>query len=54
VISDILNWAMLVLVALTFAGFVWVVRRPNREREAEDAARAFFDRHGRWPDEPAS
>lgn len=23
----------------------------DRERDAEDAARAYFDRHGRWPDE---
>jgi hypothetical protein len=22
----------------------------EREREAEDAAREYFDRHGRWPD----
>lgn len=52
--GDILNVVLLALVALTFAGFVWIVRRPDRQREDEDAARAFFDRHGRWPDEPAS
>jgi hypothetical protein len=23
----------------------------DREREQEEAARAYFDRHGRWPDE---
>lgn len=23
----------------------------DREREDEEAARAYFDRHGRWPDE---
>jgi hypothetical protein len=23
----------------------------DRERDAEDAARAYFDKHGRWPDE---
>jgi hypothetical protein len=23
----------------------------ERERDAEDEARAYFDRHGRWPDE---
>jgi hypothetical protein len=22
----------------------------DREREAEDRAREYFDRHGRWPD----
>jgi hypothetical protein len=26
----------------------------DKERGAEDEARAFFDRHGRWPDEPPS
>jgi hypothetical protein len=24
----------------------------DREREAEERAREYFDRHGRWPDEP--
>jgi hypothetical protein len=25
----------------------------DRARDEEEEARAFFDRHGRWPDEPA-
>jgi hypothetical protein len=25
----------------------------DRERDEEDAARTYFDRHGRWPDEDA-
>ena len=25
----------------------------DRDRDAEDAARDFFDEHGRWPDDPA-
>ncbi len=25
----------------------------DRARDEEDEARAFFDRHGRWPDDPA-
>lgn len=32
---------------------VWFAARGDRQREGEDEARAFFDRHGRWPDEPA-
>lgn len=24
----------------------------DRERDEEDAARAYYDRHGRWPDDP--
>lgn len=36
------------------AGIVWLVRIArggHHERHREDAARAHFDRHGRWPDE---
>lgn len=42
------------------AGFVgvgwliWFASRGDPEREQEEAARAFYDRHGRWPDEPAA
>jgi hypothetical protein len=31
--------------------FAWFVTRGDPEREEEDAAREYFDRHGRWPDE---
>jgi hypothetical protein len=33
------------------AYMVRVAAGGHRERDAEDAARAFFDEHGRWPDE---
>jgi hypothetical protein len=36
----LLNWLYLVSV------------RGERDRDREDEARAFFDRHGHWPDEP--
>lgn len=36
-------WLMNVLFRIGVSG--------DRERDAEDAARAYFDRHGRWPDE---
>jgi hypothetical protein len=32
----------------------WMYRmsvESNREREQEEEARRYFDRHGRWPDE---
>ena len=32
----------------------WLFRlsvESNRDREVEEAAREYFDRHGRWPDE---
>jgi uncharacterized membrane protein YccC len=35
------------------AGLVWllrIARHGHQDREAEDAARAHFDRHGRWPE----
>jgi hypothetical protein len=30
---------------------VWVAMNGHRERDSEDAARAYFDHHGHWPDE---
>jgi hypothetical protein len=30
---------------------VWIAARPDTEREAEEAARAYYDAHGRWPDD---
>ena len=29
----------------------WFAGRGHADRDAEDAARDFFDAHGRWPDE---
>jgi protein-S-isoprenylcysteine O-methyltransferase Ste14 len=47
-------------VALIVAAIIvwmlnWMYRMSvdsNREREDEEAARDYFDRHGRWPEEP--
>jgi hypothetical protein len=36
------------------AGIIWilhVMRNGDKDRHEEDAARAFFDEHGHWPDE---
>jgi drug/metabolite transporter (DMT)-like permease len=46
-------------VALLIAALIvwmlnWMYRmsvQSNREREREEAAREYFERHGRWPDE---
>ncbi len=49
---DVLSW---IAVAGTVGGvlyMVWVAVRGDPARDAEDDARAFFDEHGRWPDEP--
>jgi hypothetical protein len=48
-------------VALIVAAIIvwmlnWMYRlsvASNQEREVEEAAREYFDRHGRWPEEPA-
>jgi hypothetical protein len=44
----------LVLVALTVWMINWMYRLSvdsNLDREREELAREYFDRHGRWPDE---
>ena len=44
----------LVIVALIVWMINWMYRlsiESNRERDREEAAREYFDRHGRWPDE---
>jgi hypothetical protein len=44
----------LLLVALTVWMINWMFRlsvESNRDREVEERAREYFDRHGRWPDE---
>jgi protein-S-isoprenylcysteine O-methyltransferase Ste14 len=44
----------LLLVALTVWMINWMYRmsvESNRDREVEEQAREYFDRHGHWPDE---
>lgn len=38
------------LVALGY--LIWLAAHTDTVRHDEDDARAFFDEHGRWPDEP--
>ncbi len=46
-------WGTIAIVGSFGSMFVlvWVAARGHRDRDAEDAAREFFDAHGRWPDE---
>ena len=47
--------AGIVGAGLSWFLFGWLFRQGvagERDRDREDAARDFFDRHGRWPDEP--
>lgn len=45
-------WTVLAVVGSvgSILALLWMTRRDGA-RDDEDAARAFFDRHGRWPDE---
>ena len=36
---------------IVIGGLIWIARKGHGDRDAEDAARAFFDQHGHWPDE---
>ena len=49
---SVIDWVTVGLALLTIPALVLVMRTGYPEREEEDAARAFFDEHGHWPDEP--
>jgi hypothetical protein len=50
-IVGIVNVAAAVLGFAAILGLVWIAARPDRDRHAEDEARAYYDRHGSWPDD---
>jgi hypothetical protein len=52
VVGDFINIGGVILGAVSLLWLVWFVARPDHSRADEDAARDFFDRHGRWPDDP--
>ena len=39
-------------LSIWLLNFFYRMSAAERERDEEDSARQFFDRHGRWPDEP--
>ena len=49
---SVVDWITVAAAIATIPILVLVIRTGHGEREAEDAARAFFDEHGRWPDDP--
>jgi hypothetical protein len=51
VFTEVISYIAAVLTILTVVGLVALATRGDPERRAEDAARAFFDEHGRWPDD---
>jgi hypothetical protein len=48
-----LVWGVIGLLgsALAVGALLWVAAKGHSERHDEDAARAYFDAHGHWPDD---
>jgi len=49
--EEIYGYVTAALGLASIAALAWWAGRPNRARESEAQARAYFDKHGRWPDE---
>lgn len=52
--GDSVNWAGFTgagLAILLIGALLRIGTEGDRERDREEAARAYFDRHGRWPDD---
>ncbi len=52
--TDLEGGAAIVSAGLAIFFLNWLFRAGvagDRDRDAEDAAREYFDRHGRWPDQ---
>jgi hypothetical protein len=51
-----LIWAIVAIVGgiAGIALIVYLQAQGPRQHQAEDAAREYFDRTGRWPDEPTN
>jgi hypothetical protein len=47
-IIGVLGAILLIVVIL------WSLATGRHDRDHEEAARRYFDEHGRWPDEPAA
>jgi hypothetical protein len=52
-VGDIINIVLVILGAVSLVGLAVFLSRPDHQRDHEDAAREFYDVHGRWPDEHA-
>ena len=54
VTGDAVNWAGFTgagLALLLIGALIRIGNEGDKERDREEAAREYFDRHGRWPDE---
>jgi hypothetical protein len=50
-IVGIVNAVAAVLGVAAIGALVALAARPDRDREREEAARAHYDEHGRWPED---
>ena len=48
---DAINLGGAILGFAAIGVLIWFASRGDPEREAEEAARLYFDTYGRWPDE---
>ena len=51
IIVGVVNVVAAVVGFVAIAGLIFIAARPDRDREREDEARAYYDRHGSWPDD---
>lgn len=49
-------WSVIAVIGglLTVAVILYFLTTGRGDREAEEAARRYYDEHGHWPDEPQS
>jgi hypothetical protein len=49
-------WSIIALLGATvvIAGVAYFIATGRNDREADEAARRYFDEHGHWPDESPS
>lgn len=49
--ADVYSIVILVVGILGLGVILWAVKTGHADRHAEDDARAFYEEHGRWPDQ---
>lgn len=50
-VSAVANYLAVALGLGALGYLIWLAAHRDHVRDDEDGARAFFDTHGRWPDE---
>lgn len=48
---DVIDWLAILGGVASLIALIWIAARGDPSREKEDAARAYFDLHGRWPED---